>query len=62
MRNLAHDPAFTPVMAELRERMLALLRAEQDPRALGHGAVFDTYKYVAGRDKAGTDRFPRNWR
>ncbi len=44
--------AYAQVMAELRSRMLDLLRAEQDPRALGNGAVFDTYKYVAGRAKA----------
>ncbi len=52
VRNLANDPAYTAVMAKLRERMLATLRAEQDPRALGNGAVFDTYKYVASRAKA----------
>lgn len=52
VRNLAHDPAFAPVLEELRTRMLGMLRQEQDPRALGNGAVFDTYKYVAGRAKA----------
>jgi arylsulfatase A-like enzyme len=52
VRNLAHDPAFAPAMAQLRDRMLEMLRDEHDPRALGNGAVFDTYKYVAGRQKA----------
>ena len=52
VRNLAHDPAYAKVMGELRDRMLAMLREEQDPRALGNGAIFDTYKYVAGRAKA----------
>jgi arylsulfatase A-like enzyme len=51
VRNLAHDPAHAKVMAELRDRMLGLLRDEQDPRALGKGEVFDTYKYVGGRAK-----------
>jgi N-sulfoglucosamine sulfohydrolase len=52
VRNLAPDPAYAGVLAELRERMLGMLRAEQDPRALGRGAVFDTYQYVGGRAKA----------
>jgi N-sulfoglucosamine sulfohydrolase len=47
VRNLAHDPAFTAVMDDLRYRMLELLREEQDPRALGNGAVFDTYRNVS---------------
>jgi hypothetical protein len=28
-----------------------MLKEERDPRALGNGAVFDTYKYVSGRAK-----------
>jgi arylsulfatase A-like enzyme len=51
VRNLAHDPAYAKVVAELRDRMLGMLREEQDPRALGKGAVFDTYEYVGGRAK-----------
>jgi arylsulfatase A-like enzyme len=51
VRNLAHDPAFAPVMNELRERMLTVLKNEQDPRALGNGDVFDTYKYLGSRRK-----------
>jgi arylsulfatase A-like enzyme len=51
VRNLAHDPAFAQTMEELRTRMLSMLREEQDPRALGNGAIFDTYKYLAGRAK-----------
>jgi len=51
VRNLAHDPFYTPIMEKLRGEMLTMLREEQDPRALGNGAIFDTYKYVAGRTK-----------
>lgn len=51
VRNLAHDPFYAPVMDQLRNRMLTMLRAEGDPRALGQGAIFETYKYVAGRGK-----------
>lgn len=51
VRNLANDLAFTPVVDELRYKMMTLLKEEQDPRALGNGAIFDTYKYTAGRRK-----------
>jgi arylsulfatase A-like enzyme len=51
IRNLAHDPAYAGQMEKLRELLLARLRAEEDPRALGNGAVFDTYKYVGARAK-----------
>lgn len=51
VRNLAHDLAFVPVMEELRTRMMKMLRDEEDPRALGQGHVFDTYRYVGPRTK-----------
>jgi arylsulfatase A-like enzyme len=51
VRNLAHDPAFAGKMQELREKMLAQLKSEGDPRALGNGAIFDTYQYTGGRGK-----------
>ncbi|AGA28769.1 sulfatase family protein [Singulisphaera acidiphila] len=51
VRNLAADPAYTTVMTTLRDQMIAMLRQEQDPRALGNGAIFETYKYVGPRAK-----------
>ena len=33
-------------MAELQAQLLETLKAEGDPRALGNGAIFDTYEYV----------------
>jgi arylsulfatase A-like enzyme len=51
LRNLAGDPFYQPTMHKLREQMLGMLKEEQDPRALGNGAIFDTYKYVSGRGK-----------
>jgi N-sulfoglucosamine sulfohydrolase len=52
VRNLAGDPAFAPVMEKLSKRMFAMLREEKDPRALGNGAIFDTYQYTGARQKA----------
>ncbi len=46
VRNLANDPAFAETMAGLRQTMLSMLKEEGDPRALGNGAIFDTYEYV----------------
>lgn len=51
MNNLAHDLAHAPVVDELRYKMMTLLKEEGDPRALGNGAVFDTYKYLGARKK-----------
>ncbi len=51
VRNLANDLAYKEVMDELRTRLMQMLRAEGDPRALGNGAIFDTYRYVGNRTK-----------
>lgn len=51
VRNLANDPAFEEKMRELRSTMLSMLIDEKDPRALGNGSIFDTYKYVSSRAK-----------
>ncbi len=51
VRNLANDLVFKDVVDDLRTRMMQQLRAEGDPRALGNGATFDTYKYVGSRQK-----------
>ena len=46
VKNLAADPGLRAIKQKLREEMEATLRQEGDPRALGLGAVFDTYEYV----------------
>jgi N-sulfoglucosamine sulfohydrolase len=51
LRNLANDPAYAETMAELKQQMLTLLKDEGDPRALGNGAIFDTYEYVKSSPK-----------
>lgn len=52
VRDLANDPAFAPEMKKLQERMIAQLRREEDPRALGRAEIFDTYNYTGERGKA----------
>lgn len=51
VNNLANDLAFIPTMEELRYRLMDMLKTEKDPRALGNGAIFDTYKYLGARGK-----------
>lgn len=55
IRNLANDLAYSKTMSELRERMMSMLRAEEDPRALGRGDVFDTYQYMEPTHRKGYD-------
>ncbi len=52
MRNLADDPKYEEVKADLRSRMFALLTAQKDPRILGNGDVFDNYIYGSAKSKA----------
>jgi arylsulfatase A-like enzyme len=52
IRNLADDPSFAAVKARLRSEMEEMLRQDADPRVLGKGAIFDTYKYVGNRAHA----------
>lgn len=51
VHNLANDLVYAPKMMELRDRMMTMLKEEQDPRALGKAEIFDTYPYVGGRGK-----------
>ena len=52
LRNLANDPFYANTMDELREKLFTTLRKEKDPRALGDGAIFDTYQFVGGNGKS----------
>jgi len=51
VKNLANDLAYAGTLEAMRTRMMALLKAEQDPRALGQAAIFDTYQYTGPRNK-----------
>ncbi len=46
MTNLAYDPAYAEIKAELRKQMEAELTATGDPRMSGNGEIFETYEYV----------------
>ena len=48
-RNLSDRPELQPEKQQLRAKMERLLSDEGDPRLLGNGSVFDTYKYVGDR-------------
>lgn len=43
VKNLAGDPAYAERMRALREKLFAQLKAQNDPRVLGQGDVFDRY-------------------
>jgi uncharacterized sulfatase len=43
LRNLAARAEFKPVLEELRQELETTLRAQQDPRMLGRGEVFESY-------------------
>lgn len=51
VKNLANDLAFKDKLEDLRYRMMTMLKEEEDPRALGHFEIFDTYEYRGGRGK-----------
>jgi N-sulfoglucosamine sulfohydrolase len=46
IKNLAADPKYAEAKRKLRERMEELLRAEGDPRMLGHADFFETIEYT----------------
>lgn len=49
IQNLAVKTDQEAAKNKLNARLEQLLRADRDPRILGHGDVFDTYKYVGDR-------------
>ncbi len=57
--DLPADSRHAKVKVELRKELEEFLRKDKDPRILGNGAVFDTYKYV-GEPKHSYDRWLKN--
>jgi len=53
VNNLASVPAFAAKAAELRDKLFAELKQQQDPRVLGTGDVFDNYLSPRANPAAG---------
>jgi N-sulfoglucosamine sulfohydrolase len=49
LENLSSNEASKSKMGELKARMENELRAQEDPRMFGHGAVFEKYPYADSR-------------
>jgi arylsulfatase A-like enzyme len=49
VKNLASESDLQSVKRQLREELEAMLRKDEDPRVLGHGDIFEKYKYLGGR-------------
>jgi arylsulfatase A-like enzyme len=49
--NLANDLTYAATLESMRTRMMTMLKEEEDPRALGQAAIFDTYQYTGPRTK-----------
>ena len=43
--NVAGNPAYASILKELKEQLMAELTVQKDPRVLGQGDIFDTYRY-----------------
>ena len=46
------EPGLETVRRQLRAEMETLLRADEDPRVLGRGEIFEAYKYMGSRKHA----------
>ncbi|MBL8219222.1 MAG: hypothetical protein JNL62_08325, partial [Bryobacterales bacterium] len=57
--NLAAVAKHAQTKRELRDRMMTMLRQEEDPRALGNEGFFDTIEYTGGK-KHSWDAWLRN--
>lgn len=51
LHNVASDPAYAAIKAKLSGELDRRLKTWQDPRALGKGDEFDTYKYYGRSSK-----------
>jgi arylsulfatase A-like enzyme len=57
--NLAEDPRYAGVRAELRGQLMRELEAQADPRVLGRGHVFDEYPYANPGQRNFYERYMR---
>ena len=61
VNNLAGNPAYAADLKRLKEQMTAELTAEEDPRILGNGDVFETYPYSQPRMQGFYEKFTSGW-
>ncbi len=57
MNNLAEAADFQDLKEQLRSQMMEELIADEDPRALGNGNIFDTYQYAHEETRGFYERF-----
>lgn len=48
LHNLADDPEYKTQKEELRQQLFDALRAQEDPRVMGQGDIFESYPRFAG--------------
>jgi uncharacterized sulfatase len=53
LNNISDEPSYAKVKEELAARLMAELKATDDPRVVGSGDVFDTYPYYGGQPSGG---------
>ena len=56
MNNLADKPEYQKLKSHLNEQLTRELTEQDDPRILGHGSIFDEYKYA---DQSGVNFYER---
>lgn len=49
--NVAADPAYAKAVKEMKDRLFAELKRTGDPRVIGEGPDFDSFKYLGGAPK-----------
>jgi arylsulfatase A-like enzyme len=59
LNNLAHDPKREPLKKQLKQQMERELRAQDDPRMFGRGAIFDQYPFANAEQRNFYERFMR---
>ncbi len=51
VNNLANELFYTPIVEQMRYKLVQLLKDDGDPRIVGQGETMEAYKYVGGRTK-----------
>jgi N-sulfoglucosamine sulfohydrolase len=59
VKNLAEDRAHRELKAQLQDQLFSELKAQDDPRMFGKGAVFDEYPYAEERFRNFYERYTK---